>query len=133
MIHIQSNALTSQIRRLAATIVVVAGAVQVASWVPSALAAPLHPDPARLRPEPPGYWKHPPLPSHHADVSLRPEPPGYWKHPPAPGPAHIHAATTAAMSGWQIALFAAAAALLTLTVLAVFRSRGTRRPTAAAA
>jgi hypothetical protein len=47
---------------------------------------------------------------------LRPEPPGWYKHPPLP--VHAHTAVTGGMPGWQIALIVAGAVLL-IAALAV--------------
>jgi heme/copper-type cytochrome/quinol oxidase subunit 1 len=41
---------------------------------------------------------------------VRAEPPGWYKHPPLP--AHAHAAVADGMPGWQIALIVVGAALL---------------------
>jgi len=49
-----------------------------------------------------------------------PLPPGWNKHPPLP--AHTHTVAVGGMSGWQITLIAAAAALLA-AVLAVIADR----------
>ncbi len=47
---------------------------------------------------------------------MRPEPPGWYKHPPLP--VHAHTAVTGGMPGWQIALIVVGAALL-IAALAV--------------
>ena len=54
------------------------------------------------------------------------EPPGLYKHPPLP--AHAHAAVAGGMPGWQIALIVAGAALLIgALVVTVYLMRGARR------
>jgi hypothetical protein len=53
-----------------------------------------------------------------ADPAL---PPGWNKHPPV-APAHVHAAVTGGMPGWQIALIAAGAAIVA-AVIAVLIDR----------
>ena len=59
-------------------------------------------------------------------ASPRPEPPGWDKHPPLP--AHTHALATGGMPGWQIALIAAGAAVLAVTLaVIVYRARAARR------
>jgi hypothetical protein len=89
----------NRIRRLAALLAGLAGALlAVAAVAPAALARPF---PPRL----PGWDKHPPLP-----------PPG----------AGIHVVVAGGMPGWQIALIAAGAALLT-AVLAVIADRARAR------
>ena len=102
------------IRRLAAALAVLAGALLAfVGAAPAALA----------RPAPPRH-KYPPLP------------PGWNKHPPLP-PAHIHQAHTVVigMPGWQIALIAAGAALLAATAaVLVYRAWAAHRnPVTAAA
>jgi len=56
----------------------------------------------------------------------RPDPPGWYKHPPLP--AHAHTAVAGGLPGWQIALIVAGIALLAgaLAVLA-YRVRAARR------
>jgi hypothetical protein len=65
-------------------------------------------------------------PRGHRGAVPRPGSPGWDKHPPLPAPAH--AAVTAGMPGWQIALIVAGAALVAgaLAVLA-YRARTARR------
>jgi hypothetical protein len=65
-------------------------------------------------------------PRGHRGAVPRPGSPGWDKHPPLP--AHAHAAVTAGMPGWQIALIVAGAALVAgaLAVLA-YRARTARR------
>ena len=56
----------------------------------------------------------------------RPKPPGWNKHRPLP--AHVHAAVTGGMPGWQITLIAAAAALVAAALaVMVYRARSARR------
>jgi len=99
----------TRIRRLAAALAGLAGAVlALAAAAPAALAS--------LPPLPPGLTKHPPLP------------PGLTKHPPLP-PGHIHqpvhlpavaapvrTIVIGGTPGWQIALIAAGAALAAAAV-----------------
>ena len=97
----------NRIRRLAAILAGLAGALLVVAAVaPAALAGP-------FPPRPPGWDKHPPLP------------------PPAAG---IHIVVAGGMPGWQIALIAIGAALLAATA-AVLADRAwtTRRRTVTAA
>ena len=57
---------------------------------------------------------------------MRPEPPGWYKHPPLP--AHAHAAVAGGMPGWQIALIAVGAALLIgALAVTVYVTRAARR------
>ena len=78
------------IRRLAAALTGLAGA-------PLALAAAALPALARpFPPRPPGWDKHPPLPSRNVS--------------------QVHTVVTGGIPGWQIALIAAGAALLAATV-----------------
>jgi hypothetical protein len=59
-------------------------------------------------------------------ASPRPEPPPGWnKHPPLP--THAHALVTGGMPGWQIALIAAGAALLAALAVTVYLMRAARR------
>jgi hypothetical protein len=110
------------VRRFAAALAGLAGAL-----LALAAAAPV----AFARPGPPRPWQlqHPPL---------RPLPPGWYKHPPLP-PAHVHQALVSVpgrtvviggMPGWQIALIAVGAALLAATAaVLVYRAwAGRRRP-----
>jgi heme/copper-type cytochrome/quinol oxidase subunit 1 len=64
---------------------------------------------------------------------MRAEPPGWYKHPPLP--AHAHGAAASGMPGWQIALIVVGAALLigalAVTVSAIRAAR--RRVTISAA
>jgi heme/copper-type cytochrome/quinol oxidase subunit 1 len=56
----------------------------------------------------------------------RAEPPGWYKHPPLP--AHTHTAVTGGMPGWQIALIVAGAALLAAALaVTVYVARKARR------
>ena len=57
---------------------------------------------------------------------LRPEPPGWYKHPPLP--VHAHPAVTSGIAGWQIALIVAGAALLiSALAVTVYVTRAARR------
>src|SRR5262245_5360431 len=114
------------IRRLAGVLAGLAGAVLAfAVAAPAALAS-------QLRPDPPWWLKHWPLPVH-----LPPGSPGLVKHPPLPaghasGPAPVyhvpaHTAVTGGTPGWQIAVIAAGAALAVATVL-VLLDRAGRAP-----
>ena len=59
-------------------------------------------------------------------ASRRPEPLGLNQHPPLP--THAHALATGGVTGWQIALIAAGAALLGAALaVAVYRMRSARR------
>jgi hypothetical protein len=59
-------------------------------------------------------------------------PPGWNKHPPLPDPSRIHAALLGGMPGWQIALIAAGAAILAVTLAVLLtRARAARRRAAA--
>ena len=61
-----------------------------------------------------------------------PLPPSWNKHPPLPGPAHVRAALTGGMPGWQVALIAAGAAVLAVTLaVPLARAQAARRRTAA--
>jgi hypothetical protein len=81
------------VRRLAAALAGLAGALlALAAVAPAAFAMP--------PPTPPGWYKHPPLsPAHHGLV------------PPA-----VRTVVVGGMPGWQIAVIAIAAALLAATV-----------------
>jgi hypothetical protein len=76
------------------------------------------------RPRPPGWNKHPPLPTP-ARAAVRFSP-GWNKHPPLP--AHTHLAGTPGLPGWQLTLIVVMAVLLA-TALAVLATRmlATRR------
>jgi hypothetical protein len=100
------------IRRLAAILTGLTGALLAlcADAAPAALASVLGGDPHGR----PGLASPPP------------EPPGWDKHPPLPTDAH--ALVTGGMPGWQIALIAAGAALLGAALaVAVYRLRAARR------
>ena len=59
-------------------------------------------------------------------TSPRPEPSGWSKHPPLP--THTHALATGGMPGWQIALIVAGAALLAAALaVTAYRMRAARR------
>ena len=62
-----------------------------------------------------------------------PEPPGWNKHPPLPS--QVHTVVVGGMPGWQIALIAAGAALIAAAVaVLLYRARAARRkPVTAAA
>jgi hypothetical protein len=63
---------------------------------------------------------------HGGLATVRPKPPGWNKH--APLPEHAQALATGDMPGWQITLIAAAAALLAAALaVVVYRLRATRR------
>jgi hypothetical protein len=123
------------IGRLAVIVSGLAGAMLAwcAGAAPAAFAAvvaPLGGDPrghgrlSRLRPEPPSWRRHPPLPMGHVA--------GPVYQVPAPIPAH--AVTTGGMPGWQIALIAAAAAMLAAALaVTVDRRRAARRRVTASA
>ena len=97
-----------------------AAALAFAAGVPAALAAP--------RPQPPGWNKHPPLPTR-PQPALR-FPPGWNKHPPLS--AHPHALAAGGLPGWQITLITAAAVLLvTALAAAAYRLWAARRRAAA--
>jgi hypothetical protein len=98
----------NRIRRLAAMLAGLAGALLAfAAAAPAALAST-----AAVRAWP--SWADPPLP------------PGWRQHPP-PGQV-VHAAAFGGMPGWQIALIAAATALLAPTVAVLLdRARPVRR------
>ena len=56
----------------------------------------------------------------------RPDPPGWYKHPPLP--AHAHTAVTGGMPVWQVTLIGAGAALLIGALAAtVYVTRAARR------
>jgi hypothetical protein len=121
------------VRRLAAALAGLAGALlALAAAAPVAFARPGPPRPwqlahASLHPLPPGWNKHPPLPSR-----------GYYVHYVAHhGAIHVPGRTVVigGMPGWQIALIAIGAALLAATaaVLAYRAWTVRRKPTPAAA
>jgi hypothetical protein len=59
-----------------------------------------------------------------APAALRPQPPGWNKHPPLPA----HTVVTGGMPGWQTILIATAAVLLAAAVaVTVYRARSARR------
>ena len=61
-----------------------------------------------------------------------PLPPSWNKHPPLPGPAHVRVALTGGMPGWQVALIAAGAAVLAVTLaVPLARVQAARRRAAA--
>jgi hypothetical protein len=92
---------------------VAVGLLALATAAPAALA----------RPAPP-----PVTPT--ALATPRPQPPGWNKHPPLP----THALAAGGMPGWQITLIAAATVLAaTIAVLLVARARATQRTIASAA
>jgi hypothetical protein len=77
--------------------------------------------------DPPGWLQRLPAP-----VRLPPVPPGWNKHPSPSGPAHVRAALTGGMPGWQITLIAAGAAVLAVTLAVLLtRAQAARRRTAA--
>jgi hypothetical protein len=89
------------------------GLLTLATAAPAALARP---------------W--PPSVTPTAPATLRPRPPGWNKHPPLP--AHVHPLAAGGISGWQIAIIAAAAVLAaTATVVLLARARAARRRAAA--
>jgi hypothetical protein len=97
------------VRRCLAGLTGLAGVlVAYGAAAPAALATP-HPT---LRPEPPGWNKHPPLPSPHGGA---------------------HTVVTGGMPGWQIILIAVAAALVAaLLAVIVDRTLAARRRVTAA-
>ena len=104
-------------RRLAGTLATLATALLAAATAaPAAFAIPVPPmggsgGPTTI-PEPPGWYKHPPLPLGHVTGPTSP----------------VHTVVVGGMPGWQIALIAIAAAVVAAAV-AVFldRARATRR------
>jgi hypothetical protein len=94
---------------------------------------------------PPGWTKHPPLPAqaapaagHHQSLTGGlPAPLAAHIHQQAPqatGPVPVHTVIVGGMPGWQIALIAAAAALIAATVAVLAdRARTARRKSATAA
>ena len=83
----------------------------------------------------------PPPSGKSATITLPPEPPGWYKHPPLPtghvtGPVYqVHTVVIGGMPGWQIALIAAGVALVaaTVAVLAYRAWTARRTPVTAAA
>jgi hypothetical protein len=141
-----------RIRRIAGVLVGLACAwLGLAAAAPGAFAARSVPPPSggsagiTLPPEPPGWNKHPPLPGQAAAAAEHHE--SLTGGPPAPLAAHIHqlahqapglvpphAVVAGGMPGWQIALIAAAAALIAATVAVLAdRARTARRKSATAA
>jgi hypothetical protein len=105
------------IRRLAAALAGLAGALlALVAAAPAALAS--------GQPPPPGWNKHPPLPPGHI-------------HQPvhlAPVPVPVHPVVIGGMPGWQIALIAVGAALIAATVAVLLdRAWAARRKPATAA
>jgi hypothetical protein len=78
--------------------------------------------PAALASVPPGWNKHPPLPSRYVvGPLLGPNRAGY-------PPVQLHTVVTGGMPGWQITLIAAGAALLAVVVTVLLdRARAARR------
>ena len=110
----------NRIRRTLAAAAALAGALLALAAAPAAY--------AQL---PPGY-------GGPAASTPLPRPPGWNKHPPLPpghvgGPAHqaavpVHTVVIGGMPGWQIALIAAAAALVAATVAVLIdRARAARK------
>jgi hypothetical protein len=95
------------IRRLAG---VLAGMLAPITTASAAFASP-------LRADPPGRFRRAPPPTR-----LPPLPPGWNKHPPLPTPAHVHAVLADGMTGWQITLITAGTVVLA-AVLAVLAAR----------
>jgi hypothetical protein len=105
----------TRIRRLAAALAGLACA-----WLGIAVATPA----AFALPVPP--------PGGGSGVTLRPEPPGWNKHPPLP--VQVHTIAVRGMPGWQIALIAISAPLVAATVgVLADRARTARRQPAAPA
>ena len=106
-----------RIRRLAAVLAGLAGALLAfAAAAPAAFAMP--------PPTPPGWNKHPPLPRGYVHFSAH----------QGPVPVQVHTVVTGGMPGWQITLIAIGAALLAATVAVLLdRARATRRKTVTAA
>ena len=142
-----------RIRRIAGVLTGLACAwLGLAAAAPAAFAAMSVPPPSggsaglTLGPERPGWNRHPPLPGqgaaavaeHHASrTDGLPAPLAAHIQQlvhQAPGPVPVHTVVVGGMPGWQIALIAAAAALVAATVaVLVNRARATRRKPAAAA
>jgi hypothetical protein len=107
------------IRRVAGVLVGLTALLAPVTTGPAASAA-------QLRPDPPAWLRRLPV-----GVHFPPAPAGWDKHPPLPGPAHVHAALTGGMPGWQITLIVGGATVLA-AVLAVIARRmraGRRRAT----
>jgi len=119
------------VRRLAAALAGLAGALlALAAAAPAALARPGPPRPrqhahALVHPLPPGWNKHPPLPSGRYTHSL-----AHLSPIPVPG----RTVVVGGMPGWQIALIAVGAAVLAATAAVLaYRTWTARRKLAAAA
>jgi hypothetical protein len=142
-----------RIRRIAGVLTGLACAwLGLAAAAPAAFAAMSVPPPSggsaalTLGPERSGWNKHPPLPGQGA-AAVAEHHESHTDGLPAPLAAHIHqlvhqasdpipvhTVVVGGMPGWQIALIAAAAALVAATVaVLVNRARATRRKSAAAA
>ena len=105
------------IRRLAAALAGLAGALLAfAAAAPAAFAKP--------PPYPPGWNKHPPPPLGHAFHTVH----------QGPVSVPVHTVVIGGMPGWQITLIAIGAALLAATVAVLLdRARATRRNAVTAA
>jgi len=120
------------VRRLAAALAGLTGALLAfAAAAPAALARPGPPRPwqhthALVHPLPPGWYKHPPLPSGRYTHYL-----AHLSPIPVPG----RTVVIGGMPGWQIALIAAGSAVLAATaaVLAYRAWTARRKPAAASA
>jgi hypothetical protein len=141
------------VRRLAAALTGLAGALLAFAAAPAAFAAMSVPPPGAESagitppPQPPGWNKHPHLPGqtaaavaeHHESLTGGlPAPLAAHIHqqaPQAPGPGPIHAVVVASgMPGWQIALIAIGAALFAATAAVLLdRAWTARRRSATAA
>jgi hypothetical protein len=107
------------IRRLVRVLAAVLAAGLACAAAPAALASP--------RPLPPGWNKHPPLPSAaHPPLRFLP---GWNKHPPLP--THAHTLAAGGLPGWQVALIVVLAALLATAVAVTRRLRTARRASTA--
>lgn len=136
-----------RIRRIAGVLTGLACAwLGLAAAAPAAFAAMSVPPPSggsaglTLGPERPGWNRHRPLPGqgaatvaeHHASrTDGLPAPLAAHIHQPvhqAPGPVPVHTVVVGGMPGWQIALIAIAAAVVTAAVAVLLdRTRATRR------
>ena len=116
---------TQYIRRFAATVAGLAGALLAFAAAAPAAFASGQPPPL----PPPIREKHPPLPSGHVGGPvLGPNRAGY------PLISHVHTVVTGGMPGWQITLIAVGAALLAATVAVLLdRARAARQKTITAA